>query len=215
MTGSAAEDFIRAHTILSQTELVPELTLHLASEITPIWQATETWLREANIAPPFWAFAWAGGQAAARHLLDHPALAAGRRVLDFAAGGGIAALAAVRAGARTVEANDIDPLALAAIRLNAAANRLSVTPLEGDIIGSPCRWDLILAADVCYEAKMTDHILPWLRAMAGQAEVWIADPGRAYLPGQGLETVAEYDVPTTKELEDQTQRRTVLYRLCP
>jgi predicted nicotinamide N-methyase len=215
LTGSAAEDFIRAHTILSQTELVPELTLHLASEITPIWQATETWLREANIAPPFWAFAWAGGQAAARHLLDHPALAAGRRVLDFAAGGGIAALAAVRAGARTVEANDIDPLALAAIRLNAAANRLSVTPLEGDIIGSLCRWDLILAADVCYEAKMTDHILPWLRAMAGQAEVWIADPGRAYLPGQGLETVAEYNVPTTKELEDQTQRRTVLYRLCP
>jgi predicted nicotinamide N-methyase len=215
LTGSAAEDFIRAHTILSQTELVPELTLHLASEITPIWQATETWLREANIAPPFWAFAWAGGQAAARHLLDHPALAAGRRVLDFAAGGGIAALAAVRAGARTVEANDIDPLALTAIRLNAAANQLPVTPLEGDIIGSPCRWDLILAADVCYEAKMTDHILPWLRAMAGQAEVWIADPGRAYLPGQGLETVAEYNVPTTKELEDQTQRRTVLYRLCP
>ena len=215
LTGGTAESFIRAHTILSQTEFVPELTLHLATEITPIWQATETWLCEANIAPPFWAFAWAGGQAAARHLLDHPEHAAGRRVLDFAAGGGIAGLAAARAGALAVEANDIDPLALAAIGLNAIANLLPITPLAGDIIGSACRWDLILAADVCYEARMTDHILPWLRAMAGQAEVWIADPGRAYLPGQGLETVAEYDVPTTKELEDQMQRRAVLYRLSP
>jgi predicted nicotinamide N-methyase len=215
LNAGPAEHFIRTHTQPGRTALVPELTLHLATEITPIWQATEAWLLEANIAPPFWAFAWAGGQAAARHVLDHPSLAAGKRVLDFAAGGGIAGLAAARAGAALVEANDIDPLALAAIGLNAAANDLPVTALAGDIIGSACRWDLILAADVCYEANMTSHVLPWLRGMASQAEVWIADPGRAYLPGQGLERMAEYDVPTTKELEDQTQRRTVLYRLSP
>jgi predicted nicotinamide N-methyase len=134
-------------------------------------------------------------------------------VLDFAAGGGIAALAAACAGAASVDANEIDPLAIAAISLNAAANGLNVTPLAGDIVGCPCRWDLILGGDVCYEAPMTRHILPWLRGMAGSAEVWLADPGRAYLPGEGLESFARYDVPTSLELEDRTIRPTVLYRL--
>ena len=210
-----AEAFVRRHTAQGQVPLVPELTLWLASEITPIWQATEDWLAEHNIAPPFWAFAWPGGQATARHLLDHPGLAAGRRVLDFAAGGGIAALAAARAGAASVEANEIDALATAAIGLNAAANGLAVTRVLGDIIGSTCRWDLILAGDVCYEAPMTRRILPWLNDLAATAEVWLADPGRAYLPGTGLQTLAAYDVPTTLELEDRPRRRTVLYRLRP
>ena len=195
--------------------MVPELTLRLASEITSIWHATEARLHADNIAPPFWAFAWPGGQAIARHLLDNPHLAAGRRVLDFAAGGGIAGLAAARAKAASVEVNDIDPLAIAACRRNAADNGLTLTPVNGDMIGSMCRWDLILAGDVCYEAPMVRHILPWLHTMAAQAEVWVADPGRAYLPGQGLQRLAEYNVPTTLELEDRTLRRTVLYRLSP
>jgi predicted nicotinamide N-methyase len=207
--------FIRSHTALGYAALVPELRLYLASEITPIWQATETWLARENIAPPFWAFAWPGGQAMARHILDTPSLVAGKRVLDFAAGGGIAALAAARAGAAHVEANEIDPLAIAAIALNAAENGLAVAPVPGDIVGCACRWDLILAGDVCYEAPMTRHILPWLRAMADQAEIWLADPGRAYVPGQGVQTLAVYEVETTLELEDRPQRRTVLYRLRP
>ncbi|MEJ0044849.1 MAG: hypothetical protein WDN04_00845 [Rhodospirillales bacterium] len=110
------------HTVQGRAPLVPELVLWLATEITPIWQATEDWLAEHNMAPPFWAFAWPGGQAAARYLLDYPHLVAGKRVLDFAAGGGIAGLAAARAGAASVEANEIDALAAAAIGLNAAAN---------------------------------------------------------------------------------------------
>jgi predicted nicotinamide N-methyase len=211
--GGAA--FIRANSTLARPALVPELRLYLATEITPIWQATETWLAHANIAPPFWAFAWPGGQAMARHILDNPALVAGRRVLDFAAGGGVAGLAAALAGAAWVEANDIDPLAMAAIGLNAAENNVAVRATPGDIVGAACRWDMILAGDVCYEAPMTRHIMPWLRGMAAQAEIWVADPGRAYLPGQGLQTLAEYDVPTTLELEDHTHRRTVLYRLRP
>jgi predicted nicotinamide N-methyase len=211
-----AEEFVRAHTAIAAAPLVPEIALHLASEITPIWQATEAWLAERNIEPPFWAFAWPGGQATARLLLDEPARVAGRRVLDFAAGCGIAAIAAARAGAALVEAAEIDPLALAAVRLNAALNGVQVATPDGDIVGAPCRWDVILAGDVCYEAPMTAHILPWLRAMAAAgAEVLLADPGRAYLPREGLEPLARHAVPTTLELEDRTLREVVLYRLLP
>ncbi len=206
------QQFVLAHTALGRAPLVPEIALHLASEITPIWQATEDWLAESNVDPPFWAFAWPGGQALARHVLDHPAIVAGRRVLDFAAGGGIAAIACARAGA-TVEAAEIDRLAVAAIRLNAAANGVTIAAEPGDVVGAPCRWDLILCGDVCYEAPMTAHILPWLRAMAHEAEVWVADPGRAYLPRDGLSPVATYRVPTTLELEDRIERQVTLYRL--
>lgn len=210
------EEFVRAHTALGHAPLVPELALHLATEITPIWQATEAWLKARDIEPPFWAFAWPGGQATARLLLDEPGRVAGRRVLDFAAGCGIAAIAAARAGAALVEAAEIDPLALAAVRLNAALNGVAVATPAGDIVGAPCRWDVILAGDVCYEAPMTAHILPWLRAMAAAgAEVLLADPGRAYLPRAGLEPVARHTVPTTLELEDRTQREVVLYLLRP
>ena len=187
--------------------------LHLASEITPIWQATEEWLQEQNVAPPFWAFAWPGSVALARHVLDHPHVVAGRRVLDFAAGCGLVAIACTLAGAVSVEAAEIDPLAVAAVRLNAAANGVAVATLEGDVVGSDCRWDFILCGDVCYEAPMTGHILPWLRRMAAEAEVWIADPGRAYLPTEGLEEFARTTVPTTVELEDRTERTVRLFRL--
>lgn len=206
--------FVLAHTVPGQAPLVPEITLQLATEITPIWQATEDWLARRNLEPPFWAFAWPGGQALARYVLDHPGMVAGRRVLDFAAGGGIAAIACARVGA-AVEAAEIDPTAAAAIRLNAAANGVRVAAGAGDVVGTACRWDIILCGDVCYEAPMTGHILPWLRAMAASAEVWIADPGRAYLPREGLTAFATYRVPTTLELEDRTERQVTLYRLAP
>ncbi len=209
LTGDA---FIRTNTILAAADPVPEIRLHLAHQITPIWHATEAWLAERNVAPPFWAFAWPGGLALARHVLDHPGSVAGRCVLDFAAGGGIAAIACAMAGAALVEAAEIDPLALAAIGLNAAVNGVDVRPV-GDVVGSECRWDLILCGDVCYEAPMTGHIMPWLTRMAGAAEVWIADPGRAYLPAAGLEGFARYTIRTTLELEDRTSRDVGLYRL--
>ncbi len=207
-----AETFIRANTVLTTARQVPEVRLYLATEITPIWQASEAWLAERNMEPPFWAFAWPGGLALARHVLDNPALAAGKRVLDFAAGGGVAAIACALARAALVEAAEIDALALTAVGLNAKANNVEVVP-TGDVVGAACRWDLILCGDVCYEASMTDHIMPWLIEMARSAEVWIADPGRAYLPRTGLEALASYRIETTLELEDRTSRDVVLYRL--
>ena len=207
-----AAAFIRANTVLAAAPQVPEIRLHLASEITPIWQATEAWLAERNVEPPFWAFAWPGGRAFARHILDNPGLVAGKRVLDFAAGCGIAAIACAMAAAASVEASEIDPLALAALGMNAAANGVPVA-LAGDVVGEACRWDLILCGDVCYEAPMTGHIMPWLTSMAAVAEVWIADPGRAYLPRTGLEAFGSYRIETTLELEDRTVRDVVLYRL--
>ncbi|MGC8469316.1 MAG: class I SAM-dependent methyltransferase [Acetobacteraceae bacterium] len=209
-----SEAFIRAHTKPARAPLVPEFTLQLASEITPIWQATEAWLAARDVAPPYWAFAWPGGQALARHILDHPGAVAGRRVLDFAAGCGLAALAASRAGA-AVTAAEIDPLARAAIALNARANGLSVTLAEGDVLQAAAAFDLILAGDVCYEAAMSRRVLAWLEAEAKRGtEVWIADPGRAYLPA-GLAPFARYRVPTSRELEDREERETLLFRLTP
>lgn len=209
------QDFIAAHTAIATAPLVPEIRLHLATEITPIWQASEAWLERSGVEPPFWAFAWPGGQALSRHLLDRPELVRGRRVLDFAAGGGIAAIAAVLSGAASVDAAEIDPMAIAAIELNAALNGVTVSPLGRDVVGAPSDWDLILCGDVCYEAPMTRHILPWLRRLAGETEVWVADPGRAYLPSDGLEPIAAFDVPTSLELEDRDMRPTRLFRLLP
>jgi predicted nicotinamide N-methyase len=205
--------FIAANTRLATTELVPEIRLHLADQITPIWSASEAWLEKSGVDPPFWAFAWPGGQALARHIMDHPALVAGRDVLDFAAGCGIAAIACARAGAARVQAAEIDPFAAAALRLNAQANNIELTVIDQDLVGSDCRWDLILCGDVCYEAPMTGHIMPWLRAMSRVAEVWLADPGRAYLPAKGLQEFARVSVPTLLELEDRTLREVGLYRL--
>jgi predicted nicotinamide N-methyase len=206
--------FLRAHTAIDRPALVPEIALHLATEITPIWQATEDWLAQRNIAPPFWAFAWPGSQALARYVLDSPTRVAGRRVLDFAAGGGLAAIACAMAGAASVEAAEIDPMALAAITANAALNQVAIAQ-AGDVVGRDSTWDLIMCGDVCYEAPMTAHILPWLRVMARTAEVWIADPGRAYLPKTGMVEFARYVVPTSTELEDRPTREVGLYRLAP
>ena len=207
--------FIRTQTELARPPLVPEIELFLAMEITPIWQATELWLQKQDLAPPFWAFAWPGSQVLARHVLDHPDLVRGRRVLDFAAGNGLAAIACARAGAASVEAAEIDPVAVEAIALNAAHNGVEVTATGGDLVDTPCRWDLILCGDICYEAPMTRYVLPWLRTLAETATVWIADPGRAYLPTNGMTEFARFDVPTSLELEDRTVRQTRLLRLGP
>ena len=192
---------------------MPEIKLYLATDITPIWYATEEWLTAINLNPPFWAFAWPGSQALARYVRDNPETVRGKTVLDFAAGCGLAAIACARAGAAQVEAADIDPLAVEAIRMNAGANAARVEALEDDLVGQRCRWDLILCGDVCYEAPMASHIFPWLRTMARGVAVWIADPGRAYLPADGLEPLARLTVPTTIELEDCTERQVTIYRV--
>ncbi|WP_027285332.1 class I SAM-dependent methyltransferase [Rubritepida flocculans] len=211
-----ARDFIRAQTTVAAAPLVPEIALHLATEITPIWQATEAFLAAHGVEPPFWAFAWPGGQALARALLDAPETVRGLRVLDFAAGCGIAAIAAAMAGAARVEAAEIDPIAAEAVRLNAALNGVAVESLAQDVVGQPARWDVILAGDVCYEAPMTAHILPWLRAMAAAGvRVLLADPGRAYLPREGLAPLSRHAVPTSLELEDRTLREVTIARLLP
>ncbi len=207
-----AAAFIRQHTTLTCPAFAPGIYLYLASEITPLWQATEDYLSRHNIAPPFWAFAWPGAQALVWYIRSHPALVAGKTVLDFAAGSGLAAIACAQAGAQ-VEAVDIDKLASAAMALNAAANGVNITILEGDIVGSACRWDVILCGDVCYEAPMAGHILPWLRECAAKACVIIADPGRAYAPRDGLTEMARVSVPTLLELEDTPSREVVLWRL--
>ena len=181
--------------------------------MTPLWQATEAFLEKHDIAPPFWAFAWPGSEALARYVTDRPQWVAGRRVLDFAAGCGLAAIAAARAGAAQVQAAEIDPLACAAIGLNADANQCSVEVLQGDLVGTACRWDIILCGDVCYEAPMTRHILPWLRDCAGSASVIIADPGRNYMPNDKTRKLQAIEVPTALELEDSSSRLVTLFQL--
>ena len=206
-------DFIRANTVLAPPPLVPEITLHLASEVTPLWQATEAELAASQLPPPYWAFAWAGGQALARHILDHRGLVAGRSVLDFGAGSGLVAIAAAKGGAR-VTAAETDPFAAAAIALNAAANAVGVQVESADIIGSAPRWDVILAGDMCYERPLAERLTAWLAdCAAAGALVLLGDPGRAYLPRAGLVEVARYTVPTPLELEDRTSRETIVWRL--
>ncbi len=183
----------------------PDIKLNLAGGLTPLWQATELTLNEHNLPPPFWAFAWPGAEALAVFIAAAPSTWAGRRVLDFAAGCGLAGIAAAKAGA-VVEAADIDGFARAAIGLNAAANGVAVRVLDEDVVDAPCRWDVLMAGDVFYEAPMTRHIWPWLRGCARHAEVIVADPGRAYTPKEGVEEVARYVVPTSRELEDGEER---------
>ncbi|SOD94537.1 class I SAM-dependent methyltransferase [Caenispirillum bisanense] len=214
--------FIRAQTVLTAPPLVPEVRLHLATEVTPLWQATQDFLDDNALPPPYWAFAWPGGQAMTRWLLDNPAVFRRRRVLDLAAGSGLTAVALAAAGAGAVEAAEIDGVARVAIALNAAANGAAVTVCDDDPMARPgCPWpggpwDVVAAGDVCYEKPMTDRMMPWLRACAAAgAFVVIADPGRSYLPKSGLERLAAYTVPTSLDLEDRTHRDTVVYRVLP
>jgi predicted nicotinamide N-methyase len=209
--------FIRANTRLLLVPHAPEIRLHLADEATALWEKTEDELGEMGLPPPYWAFAWAGGQALARHILDHPALVRGRRVLDFASGSGLVAIAAAKAGAARVAATEIDGFALAAIELNAAANGVSLDRLAGDVLERPVQptdWDIVLAGDVCYERPMAERVIAWLEAAAAAGvEVLLGDPGRSYLPKQRLERLAEYAVPTTRALEDAEIKRTSVWAL--
>jgi predicted nicotinamide N-methyase len=218
MTGllrQAPEDFIRANTRLEVPPLVPEVKLHLASEVVPLWEATEAELAEQGLPPPFWAFAWAGGQALARYLLDHPEVVRGKRVLDFAAGSGLQGIAAALAGAAAVEAVEIDAFACAACRLNAAANGVAIAVREEDIVGvANPGWDVVLAGDICYERPAAERITAWLRGLVTQdCLVLMGDPGRTYLPREGLERIIAYGVKTSRELEDSDLRNAVVWRL--
>ncbi|HWE76557.1 MAG TPA: methyltransferase [Stellaceae bacterium] len=211
---SDPEAFIRANTAIGTPPLVPEIKLHLASEVTPLWHATEATLAKSQLPPPYWGFAWPGGQALARHLLDHPALIAGKAALDIGAGSGLVSIAAKRAGAVRVTAAEIDEFAVAAIRLNAVLNDVVVEAESRDLIGGASNWDTILVGDMCYERPLADRLTQWLRRLAADgATVLMGDPGRTYLPKEGLREVARYNVPTSLDLEDRTMRETVIWQL--
>lgn len=210
-------DFIRSNTVVTRTPLLPEIALHLATEITPLWEATEDSLKESNVPPPYWAFAWPGGQAVARLVLDRPELVAGKSVLDFAAGTGLVGIAAAMAGAARVQACEIDRFALSAIALNAETNGVEVKAVSADLVDRPLPGiDVVLAGDVCYEKPMADRVTAWLRGVAATGTlVLLGDPGRAYVPTSGIERVGQYSVPTSLELEDREMRETVVWRLLP
>jgi predicted nicotinamide N-methyase len=213
------EAFIRANTALEAPAMVPEFKLWLATEYVPIWQATEQWLEEQNVDPPYWAFCWPGGQAIARYLLDNPQEVRGKRVIDFATGSGISSMAAMRAGAASVLANDIDALSLAAARLNAEANGVSFDISMDDWLvgqeGEP-EADIVIAGDVCYEQEMSARALAWLRGHARRGRlVLLGDPGRNYFSAQGLEERARYTIPTSLQLENRGMRETVVWRVLP
>jgi predicted nicotinamide N-methyase len=209
-------EFVARNTAVVGAPLVPEIRLHLATEMTPIWEATEATLAATGLPPPYWAFPWVGGQALARFLLDRPDLVRGRRVLDFGAGSGLVAIAASMAGASSVTAAEIDAFAAAVIALNAGLNGATLSVETADIVGRPGDWDVVLAGDICYERPMAERVTLWLRDLAGRGvTVVIGDPGRTYLPASGLEPLARYLVPTSRELEDRDARETTVWRLLP
>ncbi len=205
-------EFIRTHTRPSPVPLVPEVLLHQADEPIALWEKTEE--SGAEQPPPFWAFAWAGGQALARYVLDRPELVAGRSVLDLATGSGLVAVAAARAGGRPVTANDIDPLSLAAAAVNAEVNGVEVGTIEGDLLDADDDHGVILAGDVFYSRAMAARVLPFLRRAAGRgALVLVGDPGRAYLPTDGMISRTAYDVPVPEALESVAVRRTTVWQM--
>ena len=208
-------DFIRANTRLLPVPLVPEVQLHLAEESLAIWRQTEEELGRMNVPPPWWAFAWAGGQALARYVLDSSALAAGRSALDLGAGSGLAGIAALKAGAARVLAADTDPFAVAAIGLNAAVNRVAMEATDRDLLAAPpAPYDLLLVGDLFYERPLAERVLAFLEAAWRQgAAVLVGDPRRSYFPNARFEPVAEYSVPVTRDLEDMEIKRTAVWRL--
>jgi predicted nicotinamide N-methyase len=209
------EAFVRANTLVSAPPLAPEIRLHLATQVTPIWQATEESLSRWGTPPPFWAFAWAGGQALARYILDHPEIVAGRDVLDLASGSGIVAIAAAKAGARRVVAADIDSFAATAIVLNAVLNDVDIAIETRDLLDrGAAGWGVVLAGDVCYEEPMASRMIVMLRRTAARGRLaLLGDPGRAYLPRDGLVERARYVVPTSLELEDREAKEAVVWEV--
>ena len=208
--------FILENTRLQSPPHTPELSLHLADEVTPIWRMTEEALAKIGLPPPFWAFAWAGGQALARYVLDNPDVVAGKAVIDFASGSGLVAIAAAKAGAARVLAADIDGYCAQALSLNAEANGVIVGFTDVDLLDTPAPpWaQVILAGDIFYEKPLAEQVLAWLSAArSAGATVLIGDPGRSYFPRTGLIHLAEYQVATTRELEDQEVKKTAVWTL--
>lgn len=211
----AAAAFVRAQTHVETPALTPEIRVLSGGEVTPLWEAVEAVFGLSGSPPPFWAYAWPGGQALARHVLDHPEIVRGRRVLDFACGCGVSAVAAALAGASAVTAVEIDPLAIAATRLVAELNGVVIDARLADVVGEEApEIDVVLAGDICYERPMTERVLAWLRGLAARGcPVLLGDPGRAYLPREGLERLAVHTVPTSYDLENRTERVTSVWRL--
>ncbi|NSZ63986.1 methyltransferase [Agrobacterium tumefaciens] len=207
------ERFILDNTGIMHPPHVPELRLHLATEAHELWLKTEEELEEIGLPPPFWAFAWAGGQGLARYILDHPESVSGKRVLDFASGSGLVAIAAAKAGAAAVVAADIDPWTETAIRLNAALNGVAIDFTGRNLVGTPVEADVLLAGDVFYDRAFADLLVPWFLELADRGvTVLIGDPGRAYLPKQRLYAEATYQVSVTRALEDSEVKKTTVWR---
>lgn len=214
MDDAARRAFIARETALLGVPHVPEIRLHLAHEAIELWQKTEDELAQMGLPPPFWAFAWAGGQALARYLLDHPEIVAGERVLDFASGSGLVGIAAAMAGAGRVLAADIDEHAVCAIALNAEANGVAIEPVRRDLIGEAGDWDVILAGDILYEQGLASRVVTWLEAeQARGIRVLIGDPGRSYMPREKLTALATYEVPVVGALEDNEIKKTSVWKL--
>ncbi len=208
--------FIRANTRLRPVPLVPEISIYVADEAVPLWHKTEEEIGEEGLPPPFWAFAWAGGQALARHVLDHPDIVRSKTVLDLASGSGLVGIAAMKAGARNVAVSDIDEFALAAAKLNAVENNVVLTTVATDMLrgDSDTLWDVILAGDIFYERDTADRAFQFLSRHASfGATVLIGDPGRSYLPREKLHKIASYSVPVTRELEDAEIKQTAVWAL--
>ena len=207
--------FIQRNTAITAPPLVPEIRLHLATQMTPIWHATEETLARGAVPPPYWAFAWAGGQALARYLLDHPETVRGREVLDIGSGSGIVAIAAAKAGASRVVAAEIDHFAAAAIALNTALNGVTVRIETRDLLDrAAAGWGVALAGDICYEEPMSSRAMTLLRRIAARGRLaLLGDPGRSYLPRSGLIERARYTVLTSRELEDRDEREGVVWQV--
>lgn len=211
----SAARFIIANTRPLTPPLVPEIRLHLAEESLPIWQKTEEELGEMNVPPPYWAFAWAGGQALARYLLDTPHLVAGKAVLDLGSGSGLAAIAAMRAGATSALAADIDQLAIAAVRLNATLNAVEIATTDDDLLATePVHVGVVLVGDLFYERDLAGRVMAYIEtAAAAGALVLVGDPKRSYFPEARFTRTAEYHVPVTRELEDAEIKRSSVWRM--
>lgn len=206
--------FIRENTRVLAASYIPEIKLHLADDAVALWQLTEEQLGELGLPPPFWAFAWAGGQALARYLLDNSEIVHGRDVLDVASGSGLVAIAAMQAGAKSAVAVDIDAFAGEAARLNGALNKVSIETSDADPVGKPTPCDLILVGDLFYDRDLAPRVLDWLiKLQADGKQVLIGDPGRTYLPRDKLEQIAAYNIPVTRALEDAEIKRAAVWKL--
>ncbi|WP_429931827.1 class I SAM-dependent methyltransferase [Agrobacterium vitis] len=207
--------FILDNTDLVAPPHVPEIRLHLATEVHDLWLKTEEDLAEIGLPPLFWAFAWAGGQGLARYILDNPQLVAGKRVVDFASGSGLVAIAAAKAGAASVLCVDIDPFVEAAIALNAAENRVELSFCGEDLVDQSMDADMLLAGDVFYDKSFADRLVAWFSTLCGQGtDILVGDPGRSYCPTDRMQALATYQVPVTRMLEDSEVKKTTVWKFC-